>query len=183
MDFLLRSFLDDTRLRNPAQLEEPARQEGKIFHPSDVPLVSQVFKRYFICIMAHTLTTRRFGSQSCLHPSFSGMSRGDGYRGRSGEALIVGMALTLKWAVLSLIVGQRCRRFNERGSTVYSKGNGRSVSPGRGAQTIILITAGKLAAGQKKKKKKTLPKGQMSVSMCVYLPPRLSHARHFCISH
>lgn len=134
--------------------------------------------------MAHNSTTRRFGSQSRLHPSFSDMSRGDGYRGRSGEALIVGIELTLKWAVLSLIVGQRCRRLNERGSTVYSKGDGRSVSQGRGAQTIILITAGKLAAGQKKtKKQKPFPKGQMSVSMCVYLPPRLPHARHFCISH
>lgn len=93
--------------------------------------------------------------------------------------------LSLKWPALSLIVCYRCRTHNRIGwislHDYLPGGNGRSVSPGHGAKTIILITAGQLAAGHKKPFWKVK---WVCLSVCECLPPpRLSHTTHFCISH
>ena len=98
---------------------------------------------------------------------------------RSAVVFNTSIPLSLKWAALSLIVCYWWRRDNRRGRSsrlnCLPGGNGRSVSPGHGAKTIILITAGQLTAGQKK----TLLKGEMSVSpsVCVFTscPPRSLH--------
>lgn len=104
---------------------------------------------------------------------------------RSAVVFNTSIPLSLKWAALSLIVCYWWRRDNRRGRTSLLNclpgGNGRSVSPGHGAKTIILITAGQLTAGQKKAFWKVK---WVCLPVCVCLPPaRLAHSTHFGISH